>query len=1118
MNLIHYRRGLCLFLKDSRSLKGRMFKCMLFMKLIIALLAITFQVSARAYSQQITLSYKNAPLASVMRSIFKQSGYSYTLPPNSAAIAKPVTINLKATSIGQTLLTLFANQPFDYKVEGRLIMIQVKVIEQKKSDSTANDQRLQDIEGVVRNHEGKPIERATVVLKGTNRGAITDASGNFYFKDVPPSGTLIITIIGHETVEVTYQNGVVPVIVLKEINADLREVVIVNKGYYTQKEELNTGSVGTLSAAEISRQPISNPLTALQGRLPGIYISQTSGVPGAALNINIRGQNSLRLDANDPLYIVDGIPFSSKTLAQTPNASYNSQLSPFTNIRPEDIETIDVLRDADATAIYGSRGANGVILITTRKGKAGKTHVDLNVYKGTGKVTRFLNLMNTQQYLEMRGESYKNDKRNPFLFERDINKSWSPDNNIDRYTDWQKLLIDGTADVTNASASISGGSESLQYLAGLSYRKETTVFPGDFANKLGSANLSVTHTSENKRLQINTTFNYSVNNNKLPTIDFTPYIFTAPNAPALYDENGKLNFQNNTFNNPLRYLNQKSTSLSENFLGNFSATYRILEGLQFKANVGYTTTRFNDKNLIPYSSILPYLSPAANYRSISLGTNDGRSWITEPQLTYNKTFKNHHIDALIGTTFQAREQSGTTQSGIGFSSDILLENIAAAQYKDGNSSYSQYRYNAIFGRIGYTYADKYILNLTGRRDGSSRFGPGEQFGNFYALGAAWIFTKEHWMSRFSQILNYGKLRGSIGKTGNDQINDYRYLTGYYSLSGYYGTSGLQVGNIGNPYYRWETIDKIEAALELGFFNNILKFNSAYYKNRTQNQLVDYALPGVSGFTSITANLPAIIQNSGLEFDLSATIFNNTMFRWTTSANVTIQRNKLVAYPNLEGSSYGESYRVGEPITGAMVFKYTGIDKTTGLYTFEDFNKDDNLNGDDRYMQNMQPKFYGGINNSFSYKGISLDIFFQFTKKMGQSFAGITRPGGYIPEYAGANMPVELLDRWRAVGDDATYQKFSTDGASNAAFNRYIGSDAGIIDASYIRLKNISLSWQLPKSWMDKISFNAIRMYLQGQNLLTFTNFKGLDPETTPVGSSITLPTQRILTVGLQISL
>ncbi|WP_428331625.1 SusC/RagA family TonB-linked outer membrane protein [Mucilaginibacter sp.] len=806
--------------------------------------------------------------------------------------------------------------------------------------------------------------------------------------------------------------------------------------------------------------------------------------------------------------MIDGIPFNSKSLSETINAAGQFALSPFTSLRPNDIESIDVLKDADATAIYGSRGANGVILITTKKGKAGKTKVDFNFYSGTGKTTRSLKLMNTEQYLTMRKEGYKNDNATIPAFAYDVNGNWDHS----RYTDWQKVLIGGVAKTTDAKASVSGGNELTQFLVGLGYHRETNVFPGGFADQIASANVNVNHISENRKFRANFSSNFSNNTNKLPQTDFTTFIFTAPDAPAVYDSKGQINWQNNTFPNPLALLKQTSNSITESLVDNLNLSYTLAAGLQIKANLGYSSIQMNETAIVPYSSINPANSPTDISRKSFIGYNAVKTWIVEPQLNYTKTFGNHHLDALVATTMQETVQKALITNAKGFSSDALLESVGAATQISTGTGYTQYKYNAVFARVGYNYKEKYVLNLTGRRDGSSRFGPGQQFGNFGAVGAAWIFSRENFFEKEFPFISLGKIRASIGKTGNDQIGDYQFLSLYGPVTGYFGTSGLSTFKIANPYFGWETINKKEIALEMGFLNNHILVNTSYYQNRTSNQLVGYSLPATTGFNSVIANLPAVTQNTGLEMDFTTINIKSNNFTWNSSANISFPRNKLVSYPNIEGSSYATQQAVGYPLTMRYLYKYTSIDQTTGLYTVADLDKDGSITDKDKYPVDFGQKYSGGFSNSLTYKGITLDFFFQFAKQTGYRFAGLTAPGRFLQ--TGANMPVEFLDSWKNTGDPAKYQRFSaTSGAANTAFSRYKSSDALISDASYIRLKNISLSWALPSQICNKLKVQNARIYLQAQNLFTITKFDGLDPETQSYGSSIGLPTLRIITTA-----
>lgn len=418
-----------------------------------------------------------------------------------------------------------------------------------------------------------------------------------------------------------------------------------------------------------------------------------------------------------------------------------------------------------------------------------------------------------------------------------------------------------------------------------------------------------------------------------------------------------------------------------------------------------------------------------------------------------------------------------------------------------------YKYQAFFGRINFNYQQKYIANLTARRDGSSRFGPGKQFANFGALGFAWLFSNEKFLQN-SRYLSFGKIRGSYGTTGNDQIGDYQFFD-TYSVNGvlYNGISGLSPTRLFNSDFGWETNKKLEAALELGFFKDRIFTSVEWYQNKSSNQLVGIPLPGTTGFSSMQANLDAVVQNRGFEFTVRTVNFNSGNFNWTTSFNLTVAKNKLLSFPNLASSTYSQQYRVGQPLNIQLLYKFNGVNPQTGIYQFEDLNKDGLLTAaeDRQIIADLNPKFYGGLQNRLAYKGVSLDFLFQFVSKDSKAYS--MSSAGTM-----SNKHVRLLDSWSSQGDTGPYQIYtagfnSSAVTANSLFNQ---STASITDASFIRLKNIALSYKLPLSLND----SQCTIMLQGQNLLTFTRYDDGDPEFTTYGY---LPPLKVITAGIQLT-
>lgn len=950
-----------------------------------------------------------------------------------------------------------------------------------------------------------PIPGVYITIKGTAISTSTDVEGKF---SIPASkgDILVFAYIGFKTVEVTIKDEVLLTIQLIEDATALKELEI-NAGYYSVKDKERTGSIARITAKDIETQPVANVLATMQGRMAGVDIIQDGGSPAGGFRVRIRGQNSLRAEGNEPLYIIDGVPYSSETVGSfNTSTAIATPTSPLTNINPSDISSIEVLKDADATAIYGSRGANGVVLITTRKGKAGKTTADFTASTSMGKVTRLLDLLNTEQYLAMRRKAFENDGITQYPDNAyDLNGTWDQN----RYTDWQKELIGGTATIKNVTGSVSGGTESTQFLLSASLRNETTVFPGDFEYNKAGVHLNTNHLSQDKKFRINVSANYTYQDNNQPGADLTLAARTlAPNAPALYDANGELNWENSTFENPLAQLRSKSSSLSGDLVANALVSYELLPGLEVKSSLGFTSLKNDEMRTTPSTIYNPALGLTSQNSSLFTSSVARKSWIIEPQLSWTRQFNKLQLIALVGATAQSVTNNNLQQYGSGFTSNSLIEDIASANNKYITlSDEIVYRYQAFFSRLNISWDNKYLLNLTGRRDGSSRFGPANRFANFGAIGGAWIFSKEDFLQQ-NKVLSFGKLRASYGTSGNDQIGDYQFLNTYQSLGKMYqGYTGLVPSRLFNPDFGWEINRKFEVALETGFLKDRIFLTAAYYRNRSSSQLIGLQLPRTTGFASISGNLDATVQNSGWEFTLRTENFTGKDFSWSTSLNIAAARNKLLSFPGLEGSSYSNTYVIGQSINIAKLYTFEGMDSQSGLYTFKDYNNDGLLSDPDRqHIADLTPKYFGGLHNQLRYKQLSLDFLFQFAKQDNYDYASYTPSGTF------SNQRTDVLDAWQKAGDVAAQQLYTTgaNGPAVQAYYNYLSSNNSIVDGSYVRLKNIALSYDLP---LDKETFKC-RLFLQGQNILTFTSYKGGDPEFRYSGY---IPPLKLYTMGVQLT-
>ncbi|UPT69966.1 MAG: SusC/RagA family TonB-linked outer membrane protein [Flavobacterium sp. JAD_PAG50586_2] len=740
----------------------------------------------------------------------------------------------------------------------------------------------------------------TITVNGTTQSTISDNAGKFALT-TNADAILTFTYIGYAAVTVAVDSRSVINITMTEDATTLKEVTV-NAGYYTVKDKERTGSIAKITSKDIEKQPVTNVLAAMQGRMAGVSITQTSGVPGSGFDIKIRGQNSLRAEGNSPLYLIDGVPYSSESIGNSRTTSIMPTVAnPLNSINPSDIESIEVLKDADATAIYGSRGANGVVLITTKKGKQGKTRFTANVSQGGAKATRFMKLLNTEQYLAMRNEAFANDGVAPGFSDYDVNGTWDQN----RYTDWQAALLGGTVSYKDANASVSGGSATTQFLVSGTFHDETTVFPGDYGYKRGVLRSNISHSSENNKFRMSLSTGYTVQDNNQPAVDLSrTAMLLAPNAPALYNADGSLNWEGSTWENPLAGLDAKYQTKTYDFIANSVLSYSILPGLEVKSSFGITDTKHDEIRTTPSTIYDPAYAAGPEYSSLLVNTVARRSWIAEPQVSWSKQWKYGKTELLAGGTFQQQKSSKMLQSGDGFASNSLINNLGSAfVVRVVQDQQTDYRYQAFFGRFNYSYKDKYIVNLTARRDGSSRFGPGKQFATFGALGAAWLFGEELFIKDQS-VLSFGKLRASYGTTGNDLIGDYQFLDTFLSSGvSYNGVIGLQPTRLYNPNFGWETNKKLEVAVETGFFKDRIFLTVGWYRNRSSSQLVGIPMPATTGFPSLLGNLDATVENSGTEITLRTVNFQKGNFNWTTNFNISFSENKLVSFPNLESSTY-----------------------------------------------------------------------------------------------------------------------------------------------------------------------------------------------------------------------
>ena len=1065
--------------------------------LITALLTITSLKASWVYGQRlsdvIVVGLNNASLQTALSKIERQTDFRFAYRKAEIANIKNLNLSEANRTVAQTLDELLAGTGLTYKQVNNNILIQ----ETKTLNQTAQQQQ---VSGRVTDENGQPIPGASVKIKGTNNGVVTNENGRFTI-NAEPNDILVFSFIGYTPVEQRAGKTELNVSLKPDVGT-LDAVVVV--GYGTTTKRANTGSVSTISAKDIGLRPVNDPLAALQGQVAGLDISAVTGYPGSGYKVRLRGENSIGAGL-DPLYIVDGVPFISTSLSQYTGANGNQ--SPLNSINPADIEQIDILKDADATAIYGSRAANGVILITTKKGKAGKVQFNVNAYTGVSKTNNPVKMLSTADYLQLRKEAFINDNITPTASNAPDLLVW--DQNLDQK--WLDKLIGHSAPLTEISTSVRGGTEQTSFLIGGTFRNEKTVLPNDLGYTKGALNLALNHSSVDQKLKLITSVKYLTDeNNTLPT-DLTSFFNIAPNYP-IYNPDGSYYWYGND-QNPMAYLHRTNKFKSQNILADLNLSYKVLDDLTLRVTGGFNRYTTNQIQTYPKLSFNPqtYTGSLAYY-----GNGYQNSYIVEPQAEYHLNIGKGKLTALAGATWQHSITESQSVNGSGYISDGMLENITAATVVTPRTyNYAKYRYNSIFGRLTYNFDQKYILNGTFRRDGSSRFGPQKQFGNFGSVGGAWLFSNEGFIADNLKFLSFGKLRASWGIVGNDQIGDYNYLdtwspTGYP----YGGSGGISPTRFANPLFVWEETKKTELGLELGFLQDRFLLTTNIYRNRTSNQLIPYRLSPQSGFTGFISNLPALIQNQGIEFEFTSKNIHTPSFTWNTSFNLTFSKNKLLKYPDFEGSAYATVYEIGQPLSIVRGFQYTGVNPQNGVPQFRDVNGNSAISdpADLVMLGYTAPKAFGGIQNSFTYKNFSLDFFLQFVKQEGP---GINY--GYLSYSNGVRMNKDesALKRWQKPGDLTDIPGASaTSGQAiyNAYQSYYRLSSANWKDASFIRLKNVSLKYNfgqlLHQSFISNLS-----VYVQGQNLFTITHYDGFDPET----KGYALPPLRTLTAGVQVS-
>lgn len=951
---------------------------------------------------------------------------------------------------------------------------------------------------VTSSEDGTSMPGINVVVKGTTTGVATDVEGNYSINVPDRNGTLVFSFIGYITEEISIANRSLIDVSLKLEITNIKEVVVM--GYGTQEKKDITGSVSRVKSQALESAPLYNLQQSLKARVSGVQITQNSGSPGGRIEMRIRGGNSMA-GSNDPLYVVDGFPVAG-------GIDY---------IDPSDIETIDVLKDASSTAIYGARGANGVVMITTKRGKKGQEgRIEINSYYGIQRETKRYDVLDANQYAIIANEWLKNQSL-PSYF--DVNKVKNPG------TDWQDVVF-RTGQVQNHTITLSGGSDKTAYsFSGNYFSQDGIVF--NSSAKRGSLKLNLDHEVNervnfglNMTLARNEVFELPMNNGAFgETGQMTSHLAAPPTLPV-YDENGiptrieqVYSFASQDMRNPVIFNKPfKNRALNNSILGNTSLSFKIIEGLTFTTMLGFEYhTNFNE-------TFIPIIF-ADDKGSASEGYYNSNSFLNENTLHYLKQFNRHKLDVVGGFTYQNFMDRSTGLSVRGFPNNITQNfSIASASIIDiPSNNTTEWKLLSGLGRINYSYNDKYLITASMRADGSSRFGANNKWGFFPSAALGWRMSEESFIKDISFISDL-KLRASYGITGNTALNAYQSLSRLSAVRTIYGSNTEVVGyapsTVGNPGLKWETTAQSDIGFDLSLFKGTLGFTFDYYRKLTSNLLASVPLPPSMGFSSTLQNVGEI-ENKGIELAINANVLKKT-FKWNINATISSNKNKILKLAggsDILGESFGHPFnapanlaRVGEPFGIFYGLREDGL-TGNGLINYIDENNDGIINTLDRVIiGNPYPDFIYGFTNEFSFKNFNLNILCEgvYGNDVFWATAGV-----FLGSFQrGHNQFTDIMGNyWTAENPNphAKYPKISS--ASTAQV-----SDRYIKDASYLRVKTIVLTYNIPIRNIRWI--NKVQVYFSGNNLLTFTNYPGLDPEVNTRGSDASSVSSKLF-VGVE---
>jgi TonB-dependent starch-binding outer membrane protein SusC len=1122
------------------------------MKLTFLLLfVINLQVFAKGYAQTFTLNLKNVGAEEVFNRLQNQSNYRFFYNSGQIKTLDKVTVVVKDETL-PNILNLVLGERFNFKVlEDNVVVI------------SPQSEFFNNIQGTITDEKGVPLSGVSVVIKGTNKGTTTNADGR-YVVDANANDILVFSMVGYERQEVPVNKKAAINVQLSLSASSLSQVVVV--GYGTTRKRDVTGSVGSVKVSELQKAPVRSFEEALSGRLAGVTAVAADGQPGASINIVVRGNNSLTQD-NSPLYVIDGFPVE--------NPDNNA-------INPAEIESIEVLKDASSTAIYGARGANGVIMITTKKGREGKPIITYDGYYGFQQNNKKMDLMNPYEFVKYQYERDSTNATNVYL---------TNGNQLDDFknvtgVDLQDSLF-RTSPFHNHFLSLSGGSRDTKYSVSGSILNQDGILTNSGYDRYQGRFRLDQRVNNNLNVGINTNYSYLHQYGTSPALGGNGFFYgnMLYSVWAFRPTSGKINdpvdvdaddadfLVLNGFNPIKTAKNELREKFSDVLTSNAYAEYAFAKFFKLRITGGMTKTKTKsdafDNSQTPRGSPLTK-SGKDNGVSGSELNSQITNWVNENTLSYSRKISNtDQLDLLAGIT-----ASGTNLATFGAAAnhipneDLQISGMDEGQPVSITSTTSAYRLASFLGRANYNLHSKYLFTVSFRADGSSKFAPENKWSYFPSGAIAWRLSDENFMKSVRVISN-AKIRASYGSTGNNRVSDFAYLS-RISLPSSLGYSYNNQPNdasiltaLGNPNLKWETTNQLNFGFDLGLFEQRIALETDLYRKVTSNLLLDAAVPGSIGFSTALKNIGKV-QNQGIEFTLNTLNIKTEKFNWNTNFNISFNQNKVLALSDNETerltTASWDTYTQNVPLYIAEInypiarfwgyvwdgnYQYSDFDQNTpGVYTlksaapsygtranikpgdikFKDINgpqgKPDGLIDayDRTVIGNPSPVFTGGFSNNFTYGNFDLNIFFNFS--YGNDVININRikfdGGGPVNQ----NMYASYINRWTPDNPNNSY--FRTGGAGPVD---YVYNTRVIEDGSFIKLKTVSLGYNVSSQVLSRFKIRSLRFYASGQNLLTFTHYQGFDPEVNKFGSDALRPAfdysvypyARTITFGLNVS-